>query len=101
MGQWVIKMGQYVRFQVLRPENMPEKEWNDVVKDFEKTILQETGKAEPMEYCDEYGLEFNWWRRAGSTCEDTIKELLGKHVGKGFTIKMWYEEREPDETIKI
>jgi len=45
--------------------------------------------------------EFNWWRRAGSTCKEIIKELLGKYVGKGFTIRIWYEERESDETIKI
>jgi hypothetical protein len=92
-------MGQYVRFQVTRPDDMSEKEWNTVVNDVEEAILRKTTKEEPTEYSDEYEMEFILWKRIGNTCEKMVKEILKNHLGKGFTIKAWYEETEPDETI--
>jgi len=86
-------MGTYVTLEVEKGEKLTVKEWNLFKKEFLKEYEDTTH--------DEYYLNASFGCFYSFADIERITKPFKKFKGKDILFKLWYDEREPDETLNL
>ena len=89
-------MGTSIKINVWREEETTDEQW-DLLKDyflekFNEPYIEENIIESGLIYCSFHNADLD---------KQIDEELLKKLKGSGLTFNLWFEEREPDETLEV